>query len=177
MLPTIGRQTPERTTPEDAVDLLLACHVRIRHFSALAVRLIGAAAAPADEIAEAAGQAHRYFAHALPLHSQDEDQSLRPRLERHAGGEVLAAADLMTRQHEEIGSLLAELLPLWERIAADPGRLADLSSAAAAPATRLEQLLRAHLGLEEETIFPALRRDVPPADMAEILAEMRARRS
>ena len=70
--------------PDDPVDLLLACHMRIRHFGQLASALPGAQEAGAADVIDAAQRLHRYFTVALPLHVADEDESVRPRLDAHA---------------------------------------------------------------------------------------------
>ena len=64
----------------DAVGLLLDCHERIRAFTAMASRLAAPGDPGPDAIRDAAARVHRYFAEALPLHAQDEEESLAPRL-------------------------------------------------------------------------------------------------
>jgi hypothetical protein len=63
-----------------AVELLLECHERIRHFARLALKLAGTRDLPPAEVAEAAAAVRRYFAEALPLHAADEEESMMPRL-------------------------------------------------------------------------------------------------
>src|SRR5512140_1897216 len=67
---------------QDAVDMLLACHQRIRNFTGIALRLAEVEGAGAPEIANAAEAVHRYYAIALPLHEADENESVYPRLSR-----------------------------------------------------------------------------------------------
>ena len=62
---------------EDAVGLLVACHARIRSFTATALRLSQAVGAEPSEVADVAGAVHRYFTVALPLHVEDEDRVAR----------------------------------------------------------------------------------------------------
>ena len=80
MLTSIAHATRPDPISEDAVDLLLSCHYRIRHFTALAARLAEATAAPPDQIEQTAASVARYFRIALPLHKADEDGSIYPRL-------------------------------------------------------------------------------------------------
>jgi hypothetical protein len=102
----------------DAIGMLLACHQRIRSFSALAVHLAGAEDAPAESRAEMAESIHCYFTIALPLHVADEEVSLRPRmLETPARDEVAAQLVLMAEQHYEVERLLAVLTPSWSTLA------------------------------------------------------------
>jgi len=75
MVFTIGRRDEEG----DVVDLLLACHARIRRFIDLAQR--------AGDDAEVRATVIRYFTEALPLHVADEEELIAPRV---ATGEMHA---------------------------------------------------------------------------------------
>ena len=68
MLNQITPVRPANEPPEDAVDLLIGCHQRIRHFTAVAVKLAHAQGATADEIRQAAAGVQRYYSVSLPLH-------------------------------------------------------------------------------------------------------------
>ncbi|MEZ0228392.1 MAG: hemerythrin domain-containing protein, partial [Planctomycetota bacterium] len=104
----------DRPAPESVADRLLACHERIRRFSALGVTIAGSVAAPASEVAAAAESVHRYFTVALPLHVADEDASIAPRLlAREADGPVAEALATMSREHVAIEELIGELAPHW----------------------------------------------------------------
>lgn len=164
---------------DDPVDSLLACHERIRRFSALGARLADADVAPPDEIREAARGVHRYFSMALPLHAADEDESIRPRLESWAGvtSSVRQALSSMSDQHVTIEALLAQALPEWAALAEeDEGRAAAARAVLDEIGMKLARLFHLHLALEEEVVLPALRQ-LPAEDKAAIAAEMRARRA
>jgi len=79
MLQILGASTHDPATGGPA-DLLLACHVCIRAFTALAGRLASADPAPDAEVAAAAQRVHCYHFVALPLHQEDEERSIAPRL-------------------------------------------------------------------------------------------------
>src|ERR1700758_1968682 len=87
---------------EDAVDLLLGCHQRIRHFTGVAVKLAHAQSAGPDEIVQAAASVHRYYSVSLPLHEADEEDTLRPRLNSLADEKVKHALMAMHDQHQAI---------------------------------------------------------------------------
>ncbi|HEY3357923.1 MAG TPA: hemerythrin domain-containing protein [Polyangia bacterium] len=177
MLTQIRAPRPDPGREEDAVDLLTACHERIRAMTALAGRLAAGATAPPAQIAEAAARLARYFGESLPLHSEDEDASIRPRLDAAgAPAEVAAALAVMSAQHEAIHARLAMLAPAWREVAADPARLAEHAATLTAGAGALADLFGPHLALEEATIFPAIRAVLDPAAQRAVLAEMRARR-
>ena len=170
MLKQIGQRGDKAPS---AVQNLLDCHERIRRFTALAVKL--GEPAPVAEVAEAATAVHRYFTIALPLHSADEEESLAPRL-------VAAAPELgellhnMTEQHVPIHQTVADLVPLWQRVIAEPERQPELMGRLRAPAAFLRELFEHHLQPEEEVIFPSLSARLSPQQQAEILQEMRGRR-
>jgi hemerythrin-like domain-containing protein len=165
----IGTRPKESEGP---AGLLLACHQRIRSFTELAARIASEEPAPDDEVAEAARRVHRYHAVALPLHQADEELSLAPRLEGAVPRELAA----MKREHVELDEVLAGLLPLWERVAAEPRLRRELSSEMAREVGRMQRLWTRHLAAEEELIFPALK-ILAAAELEQIAGEMRARRS
>jgi hemerythrin-like domain-containing protein len=158
---------------ETPLELLLGCHERIRHFTAVARRMAENPAAPLDQVSEAAEAVYRYFHVALPLHEADENVSLDPRL--HAAGEVVHASEEMVRQHVEINRVLTQLLPLWDALCREPEKLSRFSSRLVRLISELEQLWDVHLRLEEDTVFPAIKH-LPADDVAAILAEMKDRR-
>lgn len=183
-----GSASQAETTPEQ---MLLGCHVRIRHFSQMATKLADAAGAPSDEIARAAAEIYRYFTVALPLHEQDENITLHPRLRRAVGlpaedGEQAEtrllrelggpAVDAMVEQHEAIDQVAERLLPLWKILSIDPARHEEVAQEMRPLAAALAQLFDAHLKLEEETVFPAMQRFIGEEEKAEMLAEMKGRR-
>lgn len=175
MLVQLRLQPAPATHRGDALQLLLDCHERIRTFSALAVRVARLPDVPPSERAEAAARVERYFTVGLPLHVEDEEHSLAPRL-REAGlpPEALQALDEMTRQHERIEALLATLLPTWRELCEAPERYGML-------AARLEESeplakLEAHLQLEERVLFPVARARLSRESVEALASEMRARR-
>lgn len=159
----------------DAVDLLLECHDRIRSFLAMARRLAEARGATPEEIAGAAGRVHRYFTQALPLHAEDEERSILPRL-RGRDPEVDRELATMAREHAEHEVPLGALVRACAALAEDPGRHAALAPDVGAAAAELERHFAAHLAREERVIFPALRRLLGPDADAAVVGEIRARR-
>ena len=172
----IGPRTEEKE--QDAVDLLLACHSRIRNFTAIAHRLAEAKGAAPAEIANAAEAVHRYYTVALPLHEADENETVYPRLRAAmtAAGAPPAAVEAMVEQHGPIDALVAELVPLWDRLKSAPESLTACAQPMADKCARLQALWDEHLSLEEENVFPAIRRYLDEPTVREMTAEMRARR-
>jgi hemerythrin-like domain-containing protein len=159
----------------DAIDLLLGCHTRIRHFTSVALKL-SQPGAPADQVRSAAAAVHKYYSQALPLHEADENDSVYPRLKAALAGaptDPLAEANqAMVDQHRTINRTVASLLPQWQRSMDDAGA----APATAAEAAELDAAWRDHLGLEERLIFPALRERLSTEDRHAIRQEMQDRR-
>jgi len=167
--------TKPRKTSEGVVDLLLACHERIRHFTRLAIELGAARQAPRDQIVDAAHKVVRYFGEALPLHAADEDESIAPRL-RGLDPAVDEALDSMSREHEAHRAPLSRLLEHCRSLSSAPEKIDQLAPEVAALAAELEEAFRGHLEREERVVFPAMLKYLETSVRAEILAEMRARR-
>ncbi|MGH9475140.1 MAG: hemerythrin domain-containing protein [Terriglobales bacterium] len=156
----------------DAVDMLLGCHQRIRHFTAMA-RHLAALDAPQEQIPAAARAVFRYYSVALPLHEADENESVYPRLRASAPPPALALANqAMLDQHATIDRIIVALLPLWQALEQHP----ESAPATAASVAELDRAWSEHLELEERLIFPALRAHLSLKDLADIRAEMAARR-
>jgi len=166
----------KHAAPGDAVDLLLDCHARIRHFLALARRLGEARGESPEALAEAAGQVHRYFTLALPLHARDEEESIAPRLK---GRDAALDAELvaMAREHREHQRPLGTLVAACAEVAGDPGRLAEVAGVLLRATAELEVHFTEHLAREEEVILPAVRRLLDAATDASVVKEMRGRRA
>jgi iron-sulfur cluster repair protein YtfE (RIC family) len=176
MLNQITPARPANQPPEDAVDLLLGCHQRIRHFTATAVKLAHSQGATADEIRQSAAGIQRYYSVSLPLHEADEEDTLRPRLNAVADERVRHALLAMHDQHQAIDDLIERLLPLLALLGASPDALPALGGEMCSITHALDEIFRAHLQLEEEVIFPAIRQLLTENTRATMLAEMQARR-
>jgi iron-sulfur cluster repair protein YtfE (RIC family) len=172
MLTQVGRS---RKDGGDAVDLLVECHTRIRHFTAVTRRLAEARDASPEEIREAAAGVHRYFTTALPLHARDEEESLVPRL-RGLDPAIDQALDEMSREHELHGDPLARVVDLCAVLRDEPARQQSLAADLSGAVMELERQFIAHLDREEAVIFPAIRRLLAPDVNAAIVSELRARR-
>lgn len=167
--------TPQVKT-EDVVDLLVGCHQRIRHFTGVAVKLAHAQGASTEEIGQAAAAVHRYYSVSLPLHEADEDQTLEPRLRTVGDEQVRQALLAMGEQHQAIDELLERLLPLLVLVTNNPDTLAEVGGEMCSITKALEEIFRAHLQMEEEIIFPAIRSALPENTRGEILREIQERR-
>jgi iron-sulfur cluster repair protein YtfE (RIC family) len=176
MLNQITPARPAQQPPEDAVDLLLGCHQRIRHFTGVASKLAHAQGTTADEIRKAAAGVYRYYSVSLPLHEADEEATLRPRLDRAADERVRRALLAMADQHLAVDELIERLLPLLRLVEQNPDTQSQVGGEMCSLTKALEEIFRAHLELEESIIFPAIRELLPESTRAEMLTEMQQRR-
>jgi hemerythrin-like domain-containing protein len=177
MLNQIASQNSARNPkPEDAVDLLVGCHQRIRHFTGVAVKLAHAQGSAPEEIRQAAAGVHRYYSVSLPLHEADEDQTLQPRLSAVADAQLRHALVAMHDQHQAIDELLERLLPLLELLRNNPDTLPQVGGEMCSITKALDEIFRAHLQMEGELIFPAIRGTLPHSTREEMLREMQDRR-
>lgn len=175
MLNQISPLTSQPKT-EDAVDLLVGCHQRIRHFTGVAVKLAHAQGATPGEVVQAAAAAHRYYTVSLPLHEADEEETVRPRLDAIGDEKLHHALVAMTDQHLAIDDLLERLLPLLLMVRNNPQTIHAAGSETCSITKALDEMFRVHLKLEEEVIFPAIREVLPEEARAEMLREMQSRR-
>jgi iron-sulfur cluster repair protein YtfE (RIC family) len=159
-------------TGEGLLDLLGACHARIRSHARLAF-VLGARAEL--EVSSGAAQCLRYFREALPLHVRDEEESLVPRLAGREPAFDLALAQMHV-EHREHEARLAELLALLERVQVAPHDLA-VRRRLALIAGALETDLDAHLRNEEAVVFPAITQLLSGVQQREIVRELRTRRA
>jgi iron-sulfur cluster repair protein YtfE (RIC family) len=176
MLNQITSPRPANQAGEDAVDLLVGCHERIRHFTATANKLAHAQSASAFEIRQAAAGVYRYYSVSLPLHEADEEDTLRPRLDAVVDARVRHALAAMHDQHLAIDELIQRLLPLLQLVERNPAALQEAGGEMCAITKALDEVFGAHLQLEEEVIFPVIREVLSDSERAAMLAEMKGRR-
>ncbi|MCB9564733.1 MAG: hemerythrin domain-containing protein [Kofleriaceae bacterium] len=159
---------------DDLVALLLACHARIRRFVALAAAAGARDDVPAAERADACRAVARYFRDALPLHVEDEERGLVPRL---IGRDPVVddALATMAAQHRDHGPGLDALLAAVAAVRAAPADV-EARRVLAAAAGALDAAFAAHLDLEERVVFPAIGRLLDAGVRAELVRELRARR-
>ncbi len=174
-LVTLGLREAGEGAPESLVEMLLACHTRIRRFARLALTVGARPELPPAEVKGAVAQCLRYFTEALPLHVRDEEDSLWPRL---AGRSPALDATLaqMRAQHFAHVSRLNALQAALEAVLARPGEPAAHRQLAATAST-LETDFEEHLALEETELFPSLEDALPAEEREAIIAELRARRT
>ena len=166
-----------RVAAEEPLGLLVACHARIRSFTALAQKLAVSKDAQPKLVTEAAADLLRYFTVAYPLHSTDEEQLLEPKLRRSPRAEVQHALDQLEADHRACDALLDELVPTWRTLAAPGPHAPELFDGLVAPSKSLEERLLAHLKMEEDVLFPEARTLLTSAEHQALNAAIRERQN
>ena len=162
--------------PLDLVDTMLECHARIRSFVEVAKKIGTARESTPSQVASAAADVQRYFRHGLPLHVEDEEKSLIPRL-RGRSAELDAALAAMEAEHREHEAPLARLLATMDELMVDPSAHARIATSVTEAAEQLGSAFEHHLGNEERKILPHVRTLLSKSEQSQILAELRARRA
>ena len=142
---------PVAPSIDDPIELLQACHDKVRRFAGLTLRLRSHVAerGPDAEAQEAARSILRYFDMAAPLHHDDEDRDLFPALRSLAQPELTNCIDELQAQHESLGHLWHALRP-WLSATAE--------GQACPPPAEVDEfavVYPAHAAREEAEIYPA----------------------
>lgn len=160
-------------TIDSPVEHLAACHRRIEQ------RLDGLVHA-ADSIATSPREARAGIERCLHfldtsgvLHTQDEEQSLFPRLRTLADPAERAFLDQLEAQHVEADEIYCRLKRALARLDDDPAALDEYRHCA----TQLRALYREHIRAEDRTLRAIALRVLSAGDLAGITTEMRLRRA
>lgn len=148
---------------DDPLEVLDACHDRVRRFTGLAVRIAERlqAGGADDEAREAARSVMRYFDEAGPNHHRDEQEDLLPILMAHA-------PDVAARVHADHRAL--------EMLWAEVRQKLESSSLDVPLAQAFAHAYRAHIAFEESALLPLARRVLDEAALEKLGRSMAARR-
>ncbi len=161
--------------------LLNDCHRRIENLLDVLIKVTTQVHVGTlnDEQRSALEASLRYFKEAAPKHTQDEEESLFPRMRRVKDPRVKAALtelDALERDHKmvdgahkEVERLGREWLDQGRLSAQRIGRLAEVLEV-------LSTIYRRHIELEETRIFPLAAESLDPSEIETIGQEMAARR-
>lgn len=162
-------KTPPAAGFDQPFELLSACHERVQRSLALLGRLAEhLQKAGADQAArDAARDVLRYFDIAAPLHHEDEERHVLPRLR--ALGQA-ALADRLADDHLAMQAAWLALRPGLQSLCDE----ACVPDTAAWPAFAAQY--GAHIALEELHAYPAVRATLAEREQAAMGDEMAARR-
>ncbi len=153
------------------MEMLHACHDKVRHFAQLTARLATHVAQHgADRQAQDAAQSVlRYFDLAAPLHHEDEEADLFPALRALGDRELNARIDALEAEH-------AELAAVWQTTRSWLTRIhAGEAEPPPVEANHFAQAYPAHADREEQDIYPHANR-LPAPLLREIGTKMAQRR-
>lgn len=157
---------------DDPIELLVACHDKVRRFAGLTLRLRDHLAAKGvdQQAQEAAQSILRYFNVAAPLHHDDEELDLFPALRQLAIAELDRHMAELEAEHTELASLWQSLSAwLTATAAGQPHPEPDGVDAFA-------QRYQAHAQREEDAVYPFAAR-LTAEQTGRISAAMVARRT
>ena len=165
---------------DEPIGLLTDCHRRIEMFLEMlhrAAREYGDQ--PLDtRAAIAVRTAQRYFAHAAPKHTADEEESLFPRMKAAAatqgkGCDEIARLESDHAHADRLHARVDGLLEAWLSAGSlPPGPAAEL----AALLDTLFELYRGHIHTEEAEVFPLACTLLTTSELTAVGEEMRTRR-
>jgi hemerythrin-like domain-containing protein len=167
---------------DEPLGLLSDCHRRIEHFLSVLTAIAGQTAGGALDASRRSQLegALQYFAVAAPRHTDDEEQSLFPRLAASLDTRAAEALDMMRRlerDHAEAGqhhTAVDRLVRDWLR---DDALHAEAVRTLRAALAQLQALYARHIAVEDQHLFPAAARILSADDLRHIGREMAARRS
>jgi hemerythrin-like domain-containing protein len=161
-------------SPEQPLEHLAACHRRIENQLAVLRRAGEHFQDRPAEALEAINSSLRFFNISGRLHTEDEEESLFPRIVGKVAEEEAKYLQDLEEQHRRVDHLWEELqnviAQLREQITLD--RIAWYRTLAA----ELSERYQAHIQSEDTVLTEIARRTLQTADLEQIRDEMRARR-
>ena len=164
----------------DPTGLLSDCHRRIEMFLGTLERVALVIDRPlTEDTRPALESALRYFREAAPKHTEDEEESLFPRLRQMDLPDVRGAIERLEpleQDHVLAASFHTEVEELGQRYLATRGLEAAGVEAFRKAIASLVSIYKQHINIEDNLVFPLAARLLSPTDRAAIAGEMAARR-
>ena len=162
---------------EQPYEMLGACHERVQRSLDLLGRVIDYIDRQGHDAQtqSAAADVLRYFDLAAPLHHQDEELHIFPRLLAQGDTTQRATVQRLQAEHrrmEQNWAVLRAALLRWR----EPGCTEAVDTSTHEAATRFAALYTEHLSTEDTLVFPAARALTPAGELESMGAEMQARR-
>jgi hemerythrin-like domain-containing protein len=157
-----GIERPAVVDVDDGVAMLLAFHADIRR----ALDDLDAVASGAITDPDSVAAVRDFLSGPLAWHDEDEEVTILARLRRRRVWSIQLTH--VTGGHEKLEDLLDDLVPLFDTLPTSRPVLREA-------ATRLRALLVGHLALEEQHLFPLVRRVFDRDALVEMGAEIAAR--
>ncbi len=141
---------------DDPIGMLKDCHRRIEHFLQILCVVAERAAGRAmtEEEATAVKSALHYFRHGGERHTEDEEESLFPRLRAESTAGALEELSGLENDHRDAYGLHAAADTLYTAWIAFGSISADDEQRLLLIAKRLKYLYEEHIQVEEKIVFP-----------------------
>lgn len=166
--------SPE-TVSDEPLDHLIACHDRILNRLDTLARVGDALETETPAALQALRNALRFFDVSGRLHTEDEEESVFPRLRPRLNPDQAAYVDSLESQHREKEAVYSELKTLAADLESG-GVTAARADRFRALVARLGELYRSHIASENEILVELGRANLSPEELTAIREEMRARR-
>lgn len=162
----IGESVSTLASP---LEHLLACHRRIEQRLSTFVKAGAELEARPEQALAAIASAMRFMDTNGARHTQDEEQSVFPRLKPHLTAQELAFVEGLEAEHVEAEGIYVAMKAAVHGLPASKATYLKL-------AERLETIYRKHIQAEDEILMALARRDLQAPEIVAISGEMRARR-
>jgi hemerythrin-like domain-containing protein len=159
---------------DEPFELMAACHERMERTLTLLERIGAHVATNGGDVQarDAAKDVLRYFTIAAPLHHEDEELHVLPRLREQGNGEL---ADRLLADHREMEARWAAIVPELEAIR-DGSMPAGTFEAARERWQAFAMLYRRHIAAEDHDAYPAASSATPDTVLRVMGEEMAGRR-
>lgn len=166
----------DSATLDRPLDHLVACHHRIEDKFVVLERAVAHLEDRTEDALHACRSVITFLDSSGILHTEDEEESVFPRIRKHATDDELAYLDSLELQHREAEGCVARLRNLTKQLERDPSIL-PAREALGQTALKLAAIYRAHMASENEVLISIGHARLDEVALAEIAFEMRLRRS
>jgi len=163
-----GVAKDQLATIDHPLEHLAACHDRLEDRLKVLERAVEHWEDRPAEAREALAASFRYFESSGVTHTEDEEQSVFPRLEGRISGPDAAYLASLEAQHREADAIYAALK--------HPPESAEELPRYREVVRQFAELYRAHIASENERLIAVARAALTPEELAEISSEMKRRR-
>lgn len=165
---------PERQTLDEPLRHLTACHRRIEERLETLERVIPHWEASADDALAAVRSAFRFFATNGVWHTEDEENSIFPRMRERLSDDERAYLAELERQHDVAEAAYGELSSIVAEFHEPASK--EWIAAYEAAARKLSRLYREHIASEDTRLVEIGVRVLGEQELQSIAAEMKERR-
>jgi hemerythrin-like domain-containing protein len=176
---------PQHATLDQPLEHLMACHRRIEQRLETLERAAAVLATRREEALAAIESAIAFLDESGVRHTQDEEQSVFPRLQSKAAPDELAFVEHLQTDHSEADRIFGCLKQAFRRmreqappysISSKADRPGEAESDFRRYASELGALYRRHIAEEDEVLVAIGRQRLSNSDLEAISSEMRERR-